>query len=230
MIRTGFQLAVFLLVGCVVKNNNTGSMEMQAHSGYYEDVDLFHMRGINEMLPGSINGPYVRIDSIDENRKDIVFQFDEKTVYKKSYKYDGHCWMSFHYVDDSEEGAIFYFYEFVCGDSILELEYKNNPFQDGTLQTVRKIMYGKISEYDLEDDTIRLKPSRDISTYPLGKFIRKRVSSYQIKNGVLSLHRQLIDGTSNEIIRESNDCYVVGKLSYFWWSVAGHKLDKIKCY
>jgi len=228
MTRTVFQLAVFCLAGCIAENNND-STDIQSHYEYYEDMDLFHMRGIDEISPGDDNGRYVRIDSIGENHMDVVFHFDKRTVYKRSYKYDGHCWASSHKVDDREEGAIFYFYEFIYADSILELEYKNDPFHDGILQTVRKVERGKILEYDLQDD-IKLPPSRLIDTYPLEKFFRKRIMSYHIKNGILSINTQLVDGDSKKTIRQSDDCYVIGTLSFFWWSFAGHRMDKIECY
>ena len=229
MFRTGASIVFFFLIGCIVKNNNTGEMGTQGNSKYFSDIDIFHMKGVNELSFENLDQPHVRIDSIDENERDVVFLFDRKTVYKKNYKYDGHCWRSSHYVNDRNEGSFFYFYEFVCRDSIIDLEYKGDPFKGGTLEVMRKITREGIWEYDFEDDAVKAKPSYDVDIYHLGRFIRKRISMYQIKDGVLTLHKKTIDGTTDRMERETVECYLVGKFSFFWWTVVGYKFERVDC-
>ncbi|HEY9046883.1 MAG TPA: hypothetical protein VIN08_13360 [Ohtaekwangia sp.] len=228
MFRTGLGIAFFLM-GCIVKNNNTGVVDMQNNSKYFSDIDLFQMKGVDELYLESSNQPHVRIDSIGKNQRDVVFSFDGKTVYKKNYQYDGHCWTFSHHVNDHNEGSVFYFYEFVCTDSIVELEYKGDPFKGGTLETVRKTTHDGVWEYDFEDDAVKVKPRYDVEVYHLGKLIRKRISMYQIKDGILTLHKKTINGATDRMERESVDCYVVGKFSFFWWTIVGYRFEKIDC-
>jgi hypothetical protein len=221
---------VFLLVGCIWKtNSDTNTSEQQTHSKYFSDIDLIRMKGINEMSLGDSDGPYVRIDSIDRNQRVIIFHFDNKTIYERNYVYDGHCWASSHYVDDPKEGAIFYFYEFIHGDSITSLEYRGDPFEGGTLQSVKKMTYGQTWEYVPENDTLQFDPNCDIQIRNLGKIMIKRISTYKIEDGILSFHKKVIQAGTDMAVRESYDCYVIGKHSYFWWRFAGHRFKKIEC-
>jgi hypothetical protein len=63
----------------------------------------------------------------------------------------------------------------------------------------------------------------------LDKSFRKGVSYFEIENGILIYRTQDFEAKTNKVVREDKKCYGINNLSYFWWSMIGHKLGKIDC-
>ncbi|MBT1699240.1 hypothetical protein KK083_20250 [Fulvivirgaceae bacterium PWU4] len=196
---------------------------------FYSDIELFTLEGVNEMLPSELKYPYIQIDFISENKRDITYYFDKNTVYSRKYERRDSIWSSLHKVIDAEEGATFYFYEYISANWRMVLEYKNDPRKNGSLSTLTLLDRQRKATYVFEEDMVRIKPSSDIGLYPLRRSLREELYDWNIHEGILMLNETYINTQTREIEYKGRKCYHVGSLSYFWWTMAGHKLAKVDC-
>jgi hypothetical protein len=110
------------------------------------------------------------------------------------------------------------------------LEYGSNSLdKDVYLSSIEILSKNTITGYEFEPNDFKLILSNDSSEYPLEKAVVKSISTFNIRNHILTYQSFRYQLPSKELIGKDETCYIVGDLSYFWWSVIGHKLEKIRC-
>lgn len=223
--------SVLIGVSCIKRNNKFDRSQSQIESRYFSDIDLYHLKGLNEMLSDELRYPYIRIDSVDKDEKNVIFFYDNSFAYKLIYKRQGSSWVSSHIVKDQAEGITFHFYQFVNENRIVEIEYAGDPLLDGSLASLKIVEKNVITSYvfDYEEMKINIKPTFEVNRFPLDKCFRKSISTYWLENGVLTYETQTVDPNTSRISAVDKRCYLIRNLSYFWWSIAGHRLKMVDC-
>lgn len=219
-------IGIFIYLICTSCSSDSSTTDS---SRYYDDIDLFQMKGINEIVASEVEYPYIQMDSMDSCRVDITYRFDSRNVHRRSYERVDSIWSSLHTVEDPGEGATFYFYEYISKNWRMVLEYKNDPTKNGSLSTLTLLDRKKVATYVFEDDVIYINPSSDLKLYPLDTCFRKELCEWNIYNGILTLNETYIDTQTDKVEYKESKCYQVGQLSYFWWAIIGHKLKKVDC-
>lgn len=213
---------VLLLLIVVVQICTSCKIE-ESNVGYFRDINLYKMEGIDEISIKNLTYPYTKIEKGSENTIKISYVFDDATKYEQKYKRTGDgFWVS---IDSVEEDGIHYIYEYVKNDEIFDIEYSGNPEKGDfyLISVSRRSASGKCTYY-FERGTIKIKPSANHEDFPLTKAIRNEKYKNIIQNGILKRYEE-INGESTGEPR----CYRLGNLSYFWWSVIGYRLDMDEC-
>jgi hypothetical protein len=220
-----FILTFFFTSFCHTKTSN----EHMNKSRYYRDIDLFTLTGVNELSLSELAYPYVQIDSISANEKNLAFYYNENTVYSRNYKREDLGWRSMHIVSDRLEGTTSYFFDFLAESQIISLEYRGNPKQNGSLVTLRILKKGEELVYDFDADQVFVEPTSKLEAYPLNESFRTESSKHKIKDGILEIVTSYEYDDKDITGGVVKKCYLVNSLSYFWWSFIGYKLEKITC-
>lgn len=218
-------IGIFFILKSLKMNTETINMKTK----YFLDLDYFSLKGINEISVQNLKFPYIKIDSVNVNTKEISVCFDEKTIFKRTYIKNDSIWYSEHTVIDQEEGKTFYFYEYISENNILKLEYDGNPFKEGSLTWLSILKNGKISFYNFEPGEIHINPSSNITDYTLETSISKGISEFKIENEIFIYKTKYLDVKTDDLLKDEVMCYKINDLSYFWWTFIGNRLKKVKC-
>jgi hypothetical protein len=211
---------------------NYNKNEVQVGIRFYSDINMFDLVGINELTYSQLRFPYIKIDSVDSNTKEVTFLFDDNTASKRVYRKQAlGLWSSERVVEyPGEEGSPFRYYEFIEPTKITVLEYGTSLTRSDIYLSSIEILTGNtITTYDFEPDDFKSLLTNEDSKYPLDEAVMKTVSMFSIHDHILTYQSHRYELPTNKLMGENKSCYIVNNLSYFWWSVIGHKLEKINC-
>lgn len=215
---------VFTGFSCTINNSNSSIKKRK----YYSDIDIFNLKGKNELTQKKLKFPFLIIDSINKVEKKIEFHFNKNLVFQRSYIKKDTVWKSEHIVKDFEEGVTFYFYEFITKNKIIKLEYNGFP-KDSSLISLTITEKNRVYFYEFDPGVIKFIPTHDVRLLPLEKCYKRGISEFSIENEILTFRTKLFNIETNEVIKEDVNCYEINKLSYVWWRYFGHKFKKINC-
>jgi hypothetical protein len=94
---TGFRLTALIMLfeilsGCFINSSKSNDL---MNARFYTDLDMFNLEGINELTYSELKFPYIRMDSINSQKKQITFLFDNNTIFEKVYiKKSSTLWLS----------------------------------------------------------------------------------------------------------------------------------------
>jgi hypothetical protein len=189
---------------------------------YFKDIDLFIMKGINEIPSGKLKYPYIAV-SYDSNSVEIVYVFDKDTKLIRRYeKILNNVWLSKH--SALEGGEMHYFFEYVKKDEVVNIEcIGESQNQNYSLEVIRRYKKLKTDSYFFKRGRFKFEQGMNIDELPIDSSFKNETSLIKIENDTL----KYFEIEKGKII--SSECYDTEGLSYFWWSAIGYQFKKINC-
>jgi hypothetical protein len=210
---------------------------------FFRDIDLFTLKGKDELVYNELEYPYIRIYSVNEKQLNVTHFLNEHKRREDVYTKNELGWVQVishndNLVDKST-------YDIVSGDGIfLSLAYVRNPLSgadpalgikgtDPILQSCSILQGTTLMHYVFSmKANIHLQLTNKIERVPLDLAIRVTTTRFTVANGILTIETEKsLRKATNKLELESHrkECYNVGELGFSWYFLLYPELESVDC-
>ncbi|WP_079685331.1 hypothetical protein [Ohtaekwangia koreensis] len=209
---------------------------------FFRDINLFTLKGKDEILYNDLKYPYIQIDSINEQKKKITYFYNKDLRREDLYTQNELGWVKLISFNDGLVDNLRY--EIVSGNGIvLSLGYVKNPASgadpalgiegtDPVLQSCSILRGSTLNHYVFSmNANIHLPITNKVEQIPLKRATRVRTEKFNVSKGVLTIEAEQLSRKKDQLELESiqKQCFYVGNLPFSWCYTHYPNLENVDC-
>ncbi len=209
---------------------------------FFKDIDLFTLKGKDEILYNDLKYPYIQIDPLNDKQKKITYFFNHDLKQENVYTENDLGWVSFVSYNDGLVDNLRY--EIVSENGIvLCLGYVKNPASgadpalgiegtDPVLQSCSILQGSTLTHYVFSmNANIHLPLTNKVEQIPLKRATRVRTEKFKVSKGVLTIEVEQLSRRKDQLELESvqKKCFYVGNLPLSWYHTHYPNLESVDC-
>jgi hypothetical protein len=123
-----------LLKSCAFNNSDIKDNLSHTKKEFFEDINLYTLEGVGK-IDRSPQYPYIELEYVDDNERNIVYHGSKDMVYRREYKKLNNIWTT-SFTSNGDTCAIIT-YEYILPNKLMNLYYcYNNNINDTVLTDV----------------------------------------------------------------------------------------------